>query len=104
MVGPMRGVDGVQALGVDVEGWTWQGLPHLAHTGAKLADASYWLAEHWLQYADADAITLTFYGYDPLVYDPDTGEVVGTDGYPDAVGRVRELPDGGGVVIVWEGC
>lgn len=98
--GPLAGHGGVCAITVHVPGWTWQPMPEVYsdHRAARRALRGH--LEHWERFADLTTVEIVYYGYDPLVLDDD-GDAIGTDGYPDFIGRPSE-DDAGIDNITWE--
>jgi len=91
--------DGVQAITVHAEGFSRVSDPEV-FTTARAAER--WVdgqVAYWLRYTDN--IEFAYYGYDPRVLaddDAPTSNVIGTDGYPDYIGRYSTETDH----VVWE--
>lgn len=83
-------MDGVQAVGGQVTGWAGTMTPIVFHASR---NASRWVDDqvsYWTKYTDD--IEFMYYGYDPNVY-TDRGEVIGTDGAPDAMGKYNPVTE-----------
>lgn len=90
--------DGVQAISVYCPGWT--GLATTVVATAR--EGERFVADYIREMLPfTDRIEFTYYGYDPCVYntpdDPSSG-ILGTDGYPDWVGRYDPDTE----TVVWE--
>ena len=90
--------NGVQCVTVVAPGWTTEAY-FADDNAARLERTVQAYCEDLARYAYT--MELAYYGYDPRVlvdYDDPDSAVLGTDGYPDAVGIWDDTEE----VIVWE--
>lgn len=86
--------DGVQTIGISVPGWA-EPYTVKVYTAREAIRTVHDAIDYWQRYSDN--IEFTYYGYDPNVYGDD-GEVIGTDGMPDAIGKFNPTTD----QVEWE--